>query len=192
MNTVKLQLHFNYANISNLSINAPLIIPIRPEAKLTHPSSSNVVRSKTKTKNTIHIDYPLLQEFKSPISKRFPNVDQLAVISSKEHSRMVIVGAMSLGLALFLMGFDDHKALAFGPEGPLMEEFWDNMRRYALYALTVSTGAIYTLLQPIVELLKNPISAVLILVIIGGSFFVVSQVVTAMVGLSDFSYDYSY
>ncbi|KAK2990206.1 hypothetical protein RJ640_014658 [Escallonia rubra] len=37
---------------------------------------------------------------------------------------------------LFLMGVDDHKALAFGPEGPLMEDFWDNMRRYGLYALT--------------------------------------------------------
>lgn len=105
---------------------------------------------------------------------------------------MVIFGAMSVGLALFLMGFDDHKALALGPEGPLMEEFWDNMRRYALYALTVSTGAIYTLLQPIVELLKNPISAILILAVFGGGIFIVSQVVTAMVGLSDFSYDYSY
>ncbi|KAL0398886.1 UNVERIFIED_CONTAM: hypothetical protein Sradi_2231900 [Sesamum radiatum] len=105
---------------------------------------------------------------------------------------MVIIGAVSLGVALFLMGFDDHKALAFGPEGPLVEEFWDNMRRYALYALTVSTGAIYTLLQPILELLKNPISAILVLTIIGGSIFIVSQVVTAMVGLSDFSYDYNY
>ncbi|KAL0363129.1 UNVERIFIED_CONTAM: hypothetical protein Scaly_1268100 [Sesamum calycinum] len=50
------------------------------------------------------------------------------------------------------------------------------MRRYALYALTVSTGAIYTLLQPILELLKNPISAILVLTIIGGSIFIVSQV----------------
>ncbi|KAK2988370.1 hypothetical protein RJ640_007305 [Escallonia rubra] len=41
---------------------------------------------------------------------------------------------------LFLMGFDDHKALAFGPEGPLMEDFWDNMRRYGLYALTSCAG----------------------------------------------------
>ncbi|KAH0712225.1 hypothetical protein KY289_008184 [Solanum tuberosum] len=35
------------------------------------------------------------------------------------------------------MGFDDkNQALALGPEGPLMEEFWENMRRYGLYALT--------------------------------------------------------
>lgn len=90
------------------------------------------------------------------------------------------------------MGVSDQKALAFGPEGPLVEEFWDNVRRYAIYALTVSTGALYTIFQPIFELLKNPISAILILVILGGGLYVVSQVVSAMVGITDFSYDYSY
>ncbi|KAG9147606.1 hypothetical protein Leryth_007393 [Lithospermum erythrorhizon] len=102
--------------------------------------------------------------------------------SSKGVPRMVIFGAASIGVVLFLMGFDDQKALALGPEGPLMEEFWDNMRRYALYALTVSTGALSVLIEPIVELLKNPISAVLIITIIGGGIFIVSQVVSAMVG----------
>lgn len=86
---------------------------------------------------------------------------------------------------------DEQKALAFGPEGPLMEDFWDNMRRYGLYALTVSTGVIYTLFQPIWELLKNPISAILVLTIFGGSIFIVSQVLNAMVGVSDFSYEYA-
>ncbi|KAH7545366.1 hypothetical protein FEM48_Zijuj01G0086000 [Ziziphus jujuba var. spinosa] len=90
------------------------------------------------------------------------------------------------------MGADDQKALAFGPEGPLVEEFWDNVRRYAIYALTVSTGAIYTIFQPILELLKNPITAILILTILGGGIFIVSQVLSAMVGFSDFSYDYGY
>lgn len=104
---------------------------------------------------------------------------------------MAMVGLISVGMAVFAMGFEDHKALALGPEGPLVEEFWDNMRRYGLYALTVSTGAVWALIQPIWELLKNPISAVLILLILGGGFFLASQVVTAMVGLSDFSYEYS-
>lgn len=90
------------------------------------------------------------------------------------------------------MGIDDQKALAFGPEGPLVEEFWDNVRRYAIYALTVSTGALYTIFQPILELLKNPISAILILAVFGGGLFLVSQVLSAMVGVSDFSYDYGY
>ncbi|KAG8385860.1 hypothetical protein BUALT_Bualt03G0089100 [Buddleja alternifolia] len=187
MNSFRLQLHFNHANLSRPSINSPLIIPIiKPKSKLISASSksSNVVNSKTR-RNTIHIERPLLiEEVASP---RFSSV-----ASSKHNSRVVFVGAMSLGIALFLMGFDDHKAMALGPEGPLMEDFWENMRRYALYALTVSTGAISVLLEPIIELLKNPISAVLILVILGGSFFIVSQVVTAMVGLSGFSYDYNY
>ncbi|KAL3742304.1 hypothetical protein ACJRO7_017739 [Eucalyptus globulus] len=109
-------------------------------------------------------------------------------------STKVVLGAVSLGIVLFLMGFEDHrnKALAFGPEGPLAEEFWDNVRRYALYALTVSTGAIYTIFQPILELLKNPISAVLILMILGGSIFIVYQVVATMVRVNEFSYDYAY
>ncbi|GJN33030.1 hypothetical protein PR202_gb21587 [Eleusine coracana subsp. coracana] len=81
-------------------------------------------------------------------------------------------------------------ALALGPEGPLVEEFWDNMRRYALYALTVSTGVAYTVLQPIVELLKNPITALLIVAFLAGSGFLVSQVLNAMVGNSDFIYRY--
>ncbi|EPS71650.1 hypothetical protein M569_03109, partial [Genlisea aurea] len=109
-----------------------------------------------------------------------------------KNSRILFVGAASLGLFLLLMGFEDSRAAALGPEGPLMEEFWDNMRRYGLYVLTVSTGAIYTLLQPIGELLKNPVTGFLVIALVCGGIFLVSQVVSAMVGLSDFSYDYGY
>ncbi|GMI72667.1 hypothetical protein like AT4G16410 [Hibiscus trionum] len=114
------------------------------------------------------------------------------VLPPTEFSRFVVVGAVSMGLALLLMEADVQKALALGPEGPLVEEFWDNVRRYALYALTVSTGAIYTIVLPILELLKNPISAVLILVILGGGIFIVSQILSAMVGVTDFTYSYGY
>lgn len=114
------------------------------------------------------------------------------VVHKNGHSRLVIMGAVSVGILLLLGGMDDQKALAFGPEGPLVEEFWDNVRRYALYALTVSTGAIYTIFQPILELLKNPISAILVLAIFGGSIYIVSQVLSAMVGVTEFAYDYGY
>lgn len=114
------------------------------------------------------------------------------VSSDGGHSRFVVLGAVTFGVAMLFAGMEEHKALAFGPEGPLMEDFWDNMRRYGLYALTVSTGALYTIFQPILELLKNPISAILVLVILVGSFYIVSQVVTAMVGVSDFAYEYAY
>lgn len=105
--------------------------------------------------------------------------------------RSLVVGgaAFSVGLAVLLM---TDKAWAFGPEGPLLEEFWENVRRYGLYALTVSTGVLYSVFQPIYELLKNPISAVLVVIIIGGSFFIVSQILSAMVGVSDFNYEYAY
>lgn len=108
----------------------------------------------------------------------------------RRKSFQVITGAVSIGLLLLIMGQD--KAWALGPEGPLMEEFWENVRRYALYALTVSTGVLYAVFQPIYELLKNPISAVLTLIIIGGSIFIISQVLYSMVGVSDFSYEYAY
>lgn len=107
--------------------------------------------------------------------------------------RYAVVSGVSIGLMMALvLGMDAEKAMALGPEGPLMEEFWDNVRRYGLYALTVSTGALSAVFEPIFELLKNPISAILILIILGGSFFIVSQVVSAMIGVNEFAYDYGY
>ncbi|KAL0738177.1 hypothetical protein Bca4012_014387 [Brassica carinata] len=111
----------------------------------------------------------------------------------KKQLRQALVTGVSVGLMMALvMGMDAEKAMALGPEGPLMEEFWDNVRRYGLYALTVSTGALSAVFEPIFELLKNPISAVLIVIILGGSFYIVSQVVSAMVGVNEFAYDYGY
>nr|VDC75526.1 unnamed protein product [Brassica rapa] len=91
-----------------------------------------------------------------------------------------------------VLGADAERAMALGPEGPLMEEFWDNVRRYGLYALTVSTGALSAVFEPIFELLKNQFSAVLILIILGGSFYILSQVVSSMVGVNEFVYEYGY
>lgn len=171
----RLQLLFNPINVSNTPSIPALIVPIKPKSK----SISSCVVNPESTRKRSNLIRTLALKSNSEIKR------------SRNDSRRAIVGLISVGIAVFVMGFEDHKALAFGPEGPLVEEFWDNMRRYGLYALTVSTGAIWALIQPIWELLKNPISAVLILVILGGGFFIVSQVVTAMVGLSDFSYDYS-
>ncbi|KAL9146817.1 hypothetical protein ABFS82_13G135600 [Erythranthe guttata] len=187
MNTLRVHLQFNHANLIKSAINTT------SKSKLTSPfsaSSNNVVKSKP---TTHHVERSLELKPTPPLPKIRLLGGESPPLTTTSKTRMVILGAASLGVALFVMGFDDHqKALAFLPEGPLMEDFWDNMRRYALYALTVSTGAIWVLVEPIVELLKNPISAVLIIVILGGGFFLVTQVVTAMIGLSDFSYDYNY
>ena len=102
--------------------------------------------------------------------------------------RAVVLAAVAAALA---WDGGREEAAALGPEGPLVEEFWDNVRRYGLYALTVSTGAIYSILQPFVELMRNPFSALLLLLLLGGSFYLLSQVLTFMVGINDFSYDYA-
>lgn len=107
-------------------------------------------------------------------------------------SRSILLGAVSISIFVMLSDLCEQRAMALGPEGPLVEEFWENMRRYGLYALTVSTGAIYTILQPVVELLKNPISAILILIILAGTLFLLSQVLNAMIGVTEFAYDYAY
>ncbi|KAF2540740.1 hypothetical protein F2Q68_00030513 [Brassica cretica] len=88
-------------------------------------------------------------------------------LEKKHWRRYALVSALMMVLVL---GIDAEKAMALGPEGPLMEEFWDNVRRYSLYALAVSTGALSAVFEPIFELLKNPITAVLIFIILGGSF----------------------
>ncbi|KAK6932856.1 hypothetical protein RJ641_002480 [Dillenia turbinata] len=189
--------HFtSHANPPTKVSNSPFLIPFITSSHPEHPSNASIPsrtsikpypKTKYLTTNLSLINKPMLSKQQKPTSEI-----EFADDSSDGFSRLVIVGAMSAGFVLFMMGLDDQKALAFGPEGPLMEEFWDNMRRYALYALTVSTGVAYTLLQPILELLKNPISAILILTIIGGSIYIVSQVVYLMVGVNEFTYDYSY
>ncbi|CAK9156816.1 unnamed protein product [Ilex paraguariensis] len=197
MRTIILRSQFHFPKLTNLtppSANPPFRFHISPTSQLKYPtkqSSSHFSSQSTiLPRQNTDIEKTLIYEV-VPKSQKFSGGEFFQVIPA-EYSRIVILGAVSLGLALFLMGIDDQKALALGPEGPLMEEFWDNMRRYALYALTVSTGFAYTLFEPIFELLKNPISAILILTIIGGSVFIVSQVVSAMVGVTDFNYEYGY
>ncbi|GFZ03267.1 hypothetical protein Acr_15g0018750 [Actinidia rufa] len=198
--TIRSQLCFpNHINLTTHPSNPPFLIPFKTTSHLKHPKNlppsflpsrtATVTRQIRATKQN-HINKPqtldLLPKSQQTWKEEFPQV------SPNRYSRFVILGVVSIGFVLFVIGVDDQKALALGPEGPLMEEFWDNMRRYGLYILTVSTGVAYTIFQPILELLKNPISAILILTILGGSFYIVSQVVSAMVGISDFNYEYSY
>ncbi|KAF8410853.1 hypothetical protein HHK36_003390 [Tetracentron sinense] len=174
----------------------PQLLPVRTTSFQKHPSSPSLL-SRTTIHTKQSLSYPsktshrnksliLKPTEKAPITSK----QEFLPVSSDGLSRFVIMGAISFGFAMFLVGMEDQKALALGPEGPLMEEFWDNMRRYGLYILTVSTGVIYTISQPILELLKNPITAILVVIILGGSLYIVSQVVSAMVGVSEFSYEY--
>ncbi|KAK9267139.1 hypothetical protein L1049_009558 [Liquidambar formosana] len=191
-----------HTNLTTHTANPPFFFPTKTTLSYQkHPTNLSTPPAPSKPSTlsrqtplyptkTTHTDKPLSLE----LIPRFqiPSKEELSLVSLNGHSRFVILGTVSLGFALFLMGMDDQRALALGPEGPLMEEFWDNVRRYGLYILTVSTGALYTIFQPILELLKNPISAVLIITIIGGSFFIVSQILSAMIGVTEFSYDHGY
>ena len=203
---ITLKSQFNLLRCTNLTNSTSLRAPFTPISCLKHPTNPSTLSLPSKTISTQRHTAPHFTT-KSHDTKKFfiqevnprwqnlsndQNLTQFSTTEIDNYSRCFILGAVSVGVLMFLMGLDDQKALALGPEGPLAEEFWDNVRRYALYALTVSTGALYTIFQPIVELLKNPISAILILVIFGGGLYIVSQVLSAMVGVSEFSYDYSY
>lgn len=185
---LKFQSHIpSPTNLPTPTANPLFLIPFKPRPSLNHPAKPSSVSLPSRG----HINKPLVSSGLTPRSQK-PSKEEFCQVSANGCSRFVMIGAVSVGVVLLLMGVDEHKALALGPEGPLMEEFWDNVRRYALYFLTVSTGAVYTVFVPILELLKNPISAILVLVIFGGSLFIVSQVISAMVGVTEFSYDYSY
>ncbi|XP_022926795.1 uncharacterized protein LOC111433802 [Cucurbita moschata] len=177
--SLRTRIHFSIFPTSKNPPISPPLIPINVPTPLRSPfrplASSSPPKSPAKSpKNTWPSDLKAIEAH--PI----------------ESSRFLIIGAVSVGVALFLMGSDGERALALGPEGPLVEEFWDNVRRYAIYAVTVSSGALYTILLPILELLKNPITAVLVLAIFGGTIFIISQVLSAMVGVNEFSYEYAY
>ncbi|CAN4126987.1 unnamed protein product [Withania somnifera] len=185
---MKLQLHCQHSNL-------PLLIQLKHKSPIQNPRfpyGKREIHQLAAEKRSIV--KPLALQI-LPKSKKFSRteISDCEASLNEKRSKLLVLGAVSVGVVLFLMGFDDkNQALALGPEGPLMEEFWDNMRRYAIYALTVSTGVLWAVFQPLYELLKNPISAFLILTIMGGSVYIVSQVVSAMVGITDFSYDYNY
>lgn len=188
-------------NTVKLTTNtSQIFIPFKQPLHVPHPRVTTIISRqilgychRPKTSATVMAEKPTILQLSPESEETLKRSELNEISSSSRYSRFVVAGAVSISLALLLMGADVEKAAALGPGGPLMEEeFWDNVRRYAIYALTVSTGALYTIFQPIFELLKNPISAVLILVIMGGSIYIVSQIVSAMVGVTDFTYSYGY
>ncbi|CAF2150818.1 BnaA01g17430D [Brassica napus] len=70
-----------------------------------------------------------------------------------------------------VLGADAERAMALGPEA----------REHSPLSLSPSLNSS-----------RPPISAVLILIILGGSFYILSQVVSSMVGVNEFVYEYGY
>ncbi|KAL8160808.1 hypothetical protein V2J09_012297 [Rumex salicifolius] len=181
--TIRSQFHFQKHPNSNSINTSPKFVRLTPNLPSCLPPQYKPLRSL--------IDHDL-KTCKVPAKNSEP-INRNGHL--KFNSKALITWAVSVGVVLVVLGgMEEHggRALALGPEGPIMEEFWENVRRYALYALTVSTGVLYAVFQPIVELLKNPFSAILVIAIAVGGFYIVSQVLNAMVGVSEFSYQYYY
>eukprot|EP00850_Spirogloea_muscicola_P010042 SM000058S18472 [mRNA] locus=s58:74692:81003:- [translate_table: standard] len=85
----------------------------------------------------------------------------------------------------------DMTALALGPDGPLAEEFWENVTRYISFFVTVLTGGLYSIARPIADLLRRPLSAVLTLAALSGGFYLTYLTISAMLGITPYEYDYS-
>eukprot|EP00898_Chlorokybus_atmophyticus_P001105 jgi/Chlat1/1996/Chrsp158S02296 len=81
----------------------------------------------------------------------------------------------------------DMWALAMAPEN---DAFWDNVRRYVAYFFTVASGSAYGLVKPIADLMKKPTTAVLTVIVLGGTGYLLSQALSAMLGLGNFEYQY--
>lgn len=65
------------------------------------------------------------------------------------------------------------------------EDFWSNMARYSRFFVSVMAGTAYTMLKPFGRLLKNPITAA---VIVGSGvllYLFISSTLKAMLGLDD-------
>lgn len=109
--------------------------------------------------------------------------------------RSTLLLAAALGGAL-LLGAAEPAAAADGstqlahvaqPLGDLAEnaDFWGNVLRYVSYFFSVLLGTAYIAIRPIIELLKRPGTAVLVVAGIAGLVYFVSFTVQASIGLME-------
>lgn len=65
------------------------------------------------------------------------------------------------------------------------EDFWVNISKYFRFFISLMTGTAYVLLRPFARMLKNPVTAVLLVAGIVGGIFFLNFTLNAMLGLSD-------
>ncbi|KAI7840230.1 hypothetical protein COHA_006012 [Chlorella ohadii] len=101
-----------------------------------------------------------------------------------------MTAVMALSLTIFLVAQNRcqlaHVAAA-QPLGDLAEnaDFWGNVLRYVSYFFSVLLGTAYIAIRPIIELLKRPGTAVLVVAGIAGLVYFVSFTVQAMLGINE-------
>lgn len=65
-----------------------------------------------------------------------------------------------------------------------MDGFWENVLRYQRYFVTVLLGVVWNLVEPLVPLLKRPLSAIALIGLMVGLLTFVALTLRAMLGLT--------
>eukprot|EP00238_Polyblepharides_amylifera_P001654 CAMPEP_0196573990 /NCGR_PEP_ID=MMETSP1081-20130531/3795_1 /TAXON_ID=36882 /ORGANISM="Pyramimonas amylifera, Strain CCMP720" /LENGTH=208 /DNA_ID=CAMNT_0041891873 /DNA_START=277 /DNA_END=903 /DNA_ORIENTATION=+ len=99
-----------------------------------------------------------------------------------------VVALVPLALCL-LLSLDAEAARAEGgnqtytlAEG---EDFWSNMGRYMKYGVTVVFGTGYVLVKPLFQYLKNPKTAIPLILVVIGVVLIIRWTLQTMLGLND-------
>ena len=104
----------------------------------------------------------------------------------------VLVGATLLAspeaaMALQIASIDAATSHVAHPIADLAEDtdFWANVLRYISYFFSVLLGTAYVAIKPLIELLKRPTTAVLVIAGVAVVYIFVSTTVGAMLGMND-------
>ena len=92
------------------------------------------------------------------------------------------------------MATHEHILLTHHHDAPLAdiaenEDFWANVLRYVSYFFSVLLGTAYVAFKPILELLKRPTTALLVIAGAAGLYYFVSTTVSMMLGVNEFTYE---
>lgn len=111
-------------------------------------------------------------------------------IDSKDVSSLLLCGVLAAGL-FFSAADVSMAATSTAGQYDLAEneDFWANVLRYVSYFFSVLLGTAYVAFKPILELLKRPTTAVLVVLATVGLYLFVSTTVTAMLGVEEFEYE---
>ena len=142
----------------------------------------------------------LLHDVKKDVSKQTGNASRVEVVEAPVDSSLALAATFWVGAYILLQAepsmastLDPHKdasqildltpaTLALLP--PQASEFWDNVGRFVVYFFTVLTGGFLSLVQPIIDRLRSPSSAALVIVALAGGFFLAYTTLAAMLGLN--------
>lgn len=122
---------------------------------------------------------------------------QRTVASCSLGDRSMLLLAAALGSAALLGAAEPALAAQLGdgssghPSAQLLgdlaenEDFWSNVLRYISYFFSVLLGTAYIAVKPLIELMKRPGTAILVIAGVGSLVWFVSFTVSAMLGMTE-------